>query len=107
MIPGAAPLRWISLIVVAWALQGCGDDRAAGDAGVDGSATITCDVCAMADVCCAAHTANPDGNCQLQSTCLMFAGAERLSVISGCQYYLKVASTPPAPAVCGPHPDAE
>jgi hypothetical protein len=100
----------MGLAVLAGALLGCADDRAAGDAGdtgAEGSTTSACDVCAKADVCCAAHTANPGGNCQLLMTCTSFTGAERLSVIDGCAYYLKVASTPPAPAACGPGPDDE
>ena len=66
-----------------------------------------CEPCARADVCCAARTANPEGNCQHLATCLMFTGDKQETVVSGCEYYLRVGSTPPAPAVCGPHPDAE
>jgi hypothetical protein len=66
-----------------------------------------CEVCVTADRCCAAHTANPGSNCQLFATCLMFTGEERASVADGCAYYLRVASTPPAPSACGEHPDAD
>lgn len=107
MIRCAALLAWISLVVLTSALQGCGDDRFDRDAGGEGAANGACDVCAMADLCCVAHTANPESNCQLLSTCTMFTGAERVSVIDGCAYYLRAASTPPAPAACGPHPDAD
>ena len=66
-----------------------------------------CEVCVTADQCCASHTANPESNCQLYATCLMFTGEQRASVADGCAYYLRVASTPPAPAACGEHPDAD
>lgn len=66
-----------------------------------------CAPCRTADVCCAARTVNRESNCRHLETCLMFTGAERQTVVDGCTYYLRVGSTPPAPAVCGPHPDAE
>jgi hypothetical protein len=67
----------------------------------------TCQVCAMADLCCEARTANPDSNCRLQATCEMFTGDQRATAVSGCRDYLRIGSIPPAPAVCGPHPDAD
>lgn len=70
-----------------------------------GSAEGMCAPCAQADVCCEARTANPLSNCKHLETCLRFTGAERATVIDGCTYYLRVGSTPPAPAACGPHPD--
>jgi hypothetical protein len=103
----------IGLAFVGCALQACGDGLAPSDAAVRGDATVesstvvTCADCARADTCCAAHTANPDSNCMLLSTCESYTGNDRLPVLDGCRYYLKVASTPPAPASCGPHPDAE
>jgi hypothetical protein len=100
--------RLVAIGSLALAASTCGSPvvgeahRVPGDAGADGP----CAVCAAADVCCAAHTDNVSGNCQLRATCLMFTGAERASVEDGCAYYLRVASTPPGPAACGPHPEA-
>jgi len=84
------------------ALPACGDNAAA-----VASATAMCADCIMADRCCAAHTANPGGNCHLQADCELAAGDNRQVVLDGCRHYVMVASTPPAPAACGPHPDAE
>jgi hypothetical protein len=61
----------------------------------------------MADLCCGMRTANPDSNCQLHATCEMFTGEQRAGAVSGCRDYLRIGSTPPAPAACGPHPDAD
>jgi hypothetical protein len=66
-----------------------------------------CEPCARADVCCAARTANADSNCRHLATCLMFTDEPQATVVDGCEYYLRVGSTPPAPAACGPHPDAD
>jgi hypothetical protein len=88
--------------VLVLAAQACGTSSA-----VPADAGDSCQVCATANLCCEARTANPDSNCQLYETCEMFTGEQRARVISGCQDYLRVGSTPPAPLECGPHPDAE
>lgn len=73
----------------------------------DGAAAQACAPCVAADECCVAHTANPESNCQLLATCLSLSAEGRVEAASGCTYYLRVASTPPAPPACGPHPDAD
>jgi hypothetical protein len=92
--------RLAALALVSLAAAGC-------DLPPDSPAAYACVVCAQADECCKAHTANPKSNCQLHATCLAATGQARVSVADGCGYYLRVASTPPAPAACGPHPDGE
>lgn len=95
-------LARIALALLTCALPACGDSAA-----VVESATAMCADCIKADRCCAAHTANPGGNCHLQADCEAATGDNRLAVLDGCRYYLMVASTPPAPTACGPHLDAE
>jgi hypothetical protein len=102
--------RLLSIAVAVLAAPGCdwppNGNAVVGSTTRDASTLGTCQVCLTADVCCAAHTDNVAGNCKLHATCLMFTGAERASVEDGCAYYLRIASTPPGPAACGPHPDA-
>lgn len=90
-------IRRLGLAVLLLAAWGCQPPPGAG----------TCAPCVQADACCAAHTANPESNCQLHATCITLTPAGQIESANGCAYYLRVASTPPAPAVCGAHPDAE
>jgi hypothetical protein len=92
-------MRRLQIAWLALAVAGC--DPPPNDA--EGA----CAPCAQADTCCAARTANPGSNCKHRETCSMFTGDERATVIEGCRYYLRVGSTPPAPAACGPHPEAD
>ena len=94
------------LVLAAPACQAPAEMARPDDAGDAGASDGGCQVCAVADRCCGERTANPDSNCQLQATCEKVTGEQRAEVVSGCQDYLRIGSTPPAPAVCGPHPDA-
>jgi hypothetical protein len=96
-------IRWLASLILLVAVACQPPPGAVADAG----AGAECAPCAAADLCCAAHTANPRSNCELFATCLSLAAEDRAGAVDGCTYYVRVASTPPAPAACGPHPNAD